>query len=224
MQGDESGETKTTARRSNRERAETTQRALLDAARDLIVERGYADTSTPDIVAAAGTTRGALYHHFADKRGLFRALLERESAAVAADIRAAPAGRHDPRAAWSAGALAYLTAMEVPGRTRLLLVEGPAILGAAEMRQLDDDHAAATLVEGLVELRAVPATASTGTSVSTASAGVSASTGPTGVSVAAVAGLLSAAFDHAALAVDEGADRDEQAAALVWLLDRVAGD
>ena len=72
--------------RSNRERTEATKRALIDAARVLFVERGYAETATPDIVQMAGVTRGALYHHFEDKRALFRAVVEQEAGAVAAAI------------------------------------------------------------------------------------------------------------------------------------------
>lgn len=192
---------RTPARRSNRERSETTRAALLDAARDLFVTSGYADTTTPEIVAAAGTTRGALYHHFTDKRDLFRALLDREAARVADDIRAADHPDGGPADALAAGTAAYLDAMAEPGRTRLLLVEGPAAFGPEEMRALDEATSAATLVEGLRELGTVPDT----------------------VSVDALAGLVSAAFDRAALAIDAGADPGEQTAALRWLLDLIAG-
>ena len=82
----------TEARRSNRERTERHARDLLAAARALFTDKGYAETGTPDIVAAAGVTRGALYHHFADKQALFRAVVEREAAAVAAEIETRRAG------------------------------------------------------------------------------------------------------------------------------------
>ena len=72
--------------RTNRERTEATRLALIDAARALFVSKGYGDTSTPEIAVAAGITRGALYHHFADKRDLFRQVLVREAETVAADI------------------------------------------------------------------------------------------------------------------------------------------
>ncbi len=187
--------------RSNRDRTEATRAALIDAARELFVRKGYGDTSTPEVVAAAGITRGALYHHFADKRDLFRAVLVREMQAVAADIRAAAPAELPPREALLAGSAAYLGAMSVPGRTRLLLVDGPAVLGHQEVRALDGANAAATLAEGLAAAKVKPQ----------------------GTSLEAVAQLLSAAFDQAALAVDAGAEVAQQQAAKAWLLRRVVG-
>ena len=187
--------------RSNRERTDATRHALLDAARALFVAHGYGDTATPALVAAAGITRGALYHHFADKRDLFRQVLLRESQAVAADIRAAAPDALAPHDALLAGGDAYLAAMAVPGRTRLLLIEGPAVLGLGECLAMDESNAAATLREGLAE------------------AGIASDDVP----LQALAGLLSAAFDRAALEVDMGADADQVRAAMRWLLQRTLG-
>ncbi|AMR76638.1 TetR/AcrR family transcriptional regulator [Cupriavidus nantongensis] len=182
--------------RTNRERTETTRQALTEAARALFVSRGYAETSTPDVCAAAGITRGALYHHFADKRDLFRHVLAEEAAAVAADIEAATPPEQNPAEALLNGAQAYLQAMTVPGRTRLLLVEGPAVLGLREMLALDEANAARTLREGLAAA---------------------------GVDAAGVAPLLSAAFDRAALEIEAGADAGRVREAMLWLLRRVLG-
>jgi AcrR family transcriptional regulator len=63
-------------RRRQQERTRVTQRALIAAARPLFAERGYAAVSAEEIVAAAGLTRGALRHHFGDKKALFRAVFE----------------------------------------------------------------------------------------------------------------------------------------------------
>jgi len=187
--------------RTNRERTETTRLALLDAARALFVGKGYADTSTPEIAVAAGITRGALYHHFEDKRDLFRQVLQRESQAVAADIEAAAPEQLSPREALLEGSKAYLDAMTAPGRTRLLLVDGPAVLGMEEIMALDDTTSAASLRQGLER------------------AGV----GKDEVSLDALTPLLSAAFDRAALAIDAGADAEETRTAMLWLLERALG-
>jgi len=188
------------ASRSNRERTDATRQTLMDAARALFVERGYGDTSTPDICAAAGTTRGALYHHFVDKRDLFRHVLQREAEAVAAEIEAACPADLPPEQALIVGAEAYLRAMTLPGRTRLLLIEGPAALGHAETDAIDRRHAARSLREGLT-----------------------AAMGPASAPVDGLAVLLSAAFDRAALEVDAGADPAQVRAAMLWLIGRTLG-
>ncbi len=185
-------------RRSNRERTETTRQALIEAARALFVSKGYGETSTPDICASTATTRGALYHHFVDKRDLFRQVLVQEAQATAADIEAATPASLTPRAALIAGSEAYLAAMRVPGRTRLLLIDGPAVLGMAEMLALDEAGAAGALREGL--------------------AAAITQTEQKKVSLDALSRLLSAAFDRAALETDAGADPDAVREAMLWLL------
>lgn len=183
--------------RTNQDRTEKTRAALLEAARALFVDKGYAETSTPEIVTAAGITRGALYHHFRDKRDLFRAVAEGEAMAVAADIEAAAAPAAElPLDALLVGSRAYLDAMAAPGRTRLLLVEAPAVLGLAETRALDEAHAARALREGLAD------------------AGVA-------DGAEALGDLLSAAFDRAALAIDAGGARAAYEAALALLIRRL---
>lgn len=188
--------------RSNRDRTEKTRAALMREARTLFVAKGYADTSTPEIVAAAGITRGALYHHFADKQALFQAIVSDEAQAVANDIeRTAPANL-PPLDALLAGSAAYLDAMRVPGRTRLLLIEGPSVLGLPEMKVLDEEHAARTLRDGL-------------------EAALMANGSASSLPLDALTDLLSAAFDRAALAIDAGANADDYSAAIAALIRRV---
>ncbi len=183
--------------RSNRERTQATRQALLAAARALFVDKGYAETSTPEVSAAAGTTRGALYHHFIDKRDLFRHVLQHEAEAVRAAIDAAAPAPADPLHALIQGARAYLRAMTAPGRTRLLLIDGPAVLGHAEATAIDGAQAAAALRTGL-----------------------SAVLGEETIALDALAPLLSAAFDRAALEIDAGADAQAVGEAMEWLLRR----
>ena len=182
------------ARRSNTERARATRKALIEAARRLFVEKSYADTATPDIVTAAGVTRGALYHHFADKQALFRAVVEEEAASVAEEIERATPAALSAKDALLAGGEAFLAAMALPGRTRLLLLDGPAVLGRAVMDGIDGKHSARTLKEGLSmamkegKMRKVP--------------------------LDALTALLSATFDRAALAIEAGTTRQEVNSAL----------
>ena len=186
-------------RRSNRERTETTRTALLSAARRLFIEKSYAETATPDIVAAAGVTRGALYHHFADKQALFSAVVEQEAAKVADEIeRAAPASVN-ARDALLEGGRAFVAAMAAPGRTRLLLLDGPAVLGRAVMDEIDGKHSARTLHEGLA--------------IAMSEGGM------IELPLDALTALLSAAFDRAALAVEAGAQPADLNAALAAIID-----
>ena len=77
-------------------RGDATRDTLLRVGRDLFAERGYAGVGTEEIVARAGVTRGALYHHFADKRDLFRAVHEQLEQALVADIGDRIGGIEDP--------------------------------------------------------------------------------------------------------------------------------
>lgn len=139
-----------TSRRSQAERREETRGMLLAAARKLFAEKGFAETSTPEIVAAAGVTRGALYHHFADKTALFTAVVEQEHAERAAAIEAAgDAMPADPLAALLAGSDAFFAAMADPGRRRILLVDAPAVLGRDMLDDIDARTGLETLVCGL---------------------------------------------------------------------------
>ena len=138
-------------RRSQAERRAETRRMLVAAARRLFAEHGYAATGTPDIVAAAGVTRGALYHHFDDKQALFRAVVEEEHLLLAMSINAASEGEDEPGPvkALIAGSEAFIGAMADPGRRQIMLVDAPAVLGRAAVDEIDARHGLETLVCGL---------------------------------------------------------------------------
>lgn len=186
-------------RRSNRDRTEATRTDLIRAARKLFTEKSYAETGTPEIVAEAGVTRGALYHHFADKQALFAAVVEQEAAAVAAEIDHASPPSLSARDALIAGSDAYLEAMRAPGRTRLLLLDGPAVLGRAAMDEIDNRHGNRSLREGLVAAMRAQAM--------------------TRLPAEALTALLAAAFDRAALAIEAGAPAEDYRAVLIALMD-----
>ncbi len=189
--------------RSNRARTEATRGALLDAARRLFAEKGFADTGTPEIVAAAGVTRGALYHHFPDKLELFRGVVEREARRVAEEIARETFELDSPLDGLLRGADAYFEAMSRPGRARLLLLEGPAVLGVSDMDEIDRRTGRSELREGL--------------------ALVLGARGENDRALDALAAVLSAAFDKAALAIASGEPADEYRDALRMLAVGIPG-
>ncbi|UYP19535.1 TetR/AcrR family transcriptional regulator [Rhodococcus sp. Z13] len=114
--------------------AARTRTALLDAAQEVFLRDGYAAAATEEIVAVAGVTRGALYHHFANKRELFRGVVERiQKDAEETLLPEEPVG--DPWDGFNRAVLASLDAVYDPATRRLLLIEAPAVLGWAEVRE-----------------------------------------------------------------------------------------
>ena len=141
-----------TVSRTQEERRTATRRQLIAAARALFAAKGYAATSTPEIVAEAGVTRGALYHHFADKLALFAAVVEEEHALLALAINAASGDSDDepgPIKALIRGGDGFIEAMQDEGRRRILIVDAPAVLGRAALDEIDARHGLRTLVEGV---------------------------------------------------------------------------
>jgi AcrR family transcriptional regulator len=122
--------------RTNAERSAATQDALLASARALFAERGYAEVGVAELARGAGVTTGAVYHHFGSKEGLFRALLEAIHAEVAERIAEAAAGL-DPWNQLVTGCRAFLEASTAPEVQRIMLVDGPAVLGWSAWRELD---------------------------------------------------------------------------------------
>jgi AcrR family transcriptional regulator len=135
-----------------------TRQALVDAARKLFTEQGYAATGTEEIVAAARVTRGALYHHFRDKTDLFRAVMEQIAREVAehlidAELSRPAAASQSPGDAWVEvrdGLHAFLDLCVVTDDfQRIVLVEGPAVLGHEAWDELVARHGSNLLAEWL---------------------------------------------------------------------------
>lgn len=136
-------------RRSQKERSESTVAALVEAARNHFATRGFADTSLDDVLVVAGVTRGALYHHFASKTALFRAVFEEQEKILTAAIAAAAAGKRSGWAAFRAGCDAFLDACLDPATQRIILIDAPAVLGWDVMREIESRYALALLKGGL---------------------------------------------------------------------------
>jgi AcrR family transcriptional regulator len=130
-------------------RGEATRRELTRAARALFAERGYADVGTEEIVARAGVTRGALYHHFDDKKDLFRAVHEELEQALVAEIGARLADIEDPWDSLVTGTCAFLDACTDPAMIRIALLDAPAVLGWAEWREIDARYGLGLITGGL---------------------------------------------------------------------------
>ncbi|MER7816663.1 TetR/AcrR family transcriptional regulator [Streptomyces sp. NPDC096153] len=133
---------------------ELTRGALVRESRRLFAAEGYAAVGLAEIVRAAGVTKGALYHHFDGKAALFRAVLEEVQQEVAGRVAAAAGAEDDPWARLTAGCRAFLTAGTDPEVQRIMLLDGPAVLGWNEWRALDEAASARHLTEALAGLTA----------------------------------------------------------------------
>ena len=118
-------------RRTQAERAAETRDALIGAARPLFASIGFADASLETIVRNAGVTRGALYHHFADKTELFAAVFERVEGEMATRMgeAVAAAGHSDPVEIMRLCSGLWLDACAEPEIQRIVLLEALAVLG-----------------------------------------------------------------------------------------------
>ncbi|WP_249266405.1 MULTISPECIES: TetR/AcrR family transcriptional regulator [unclassified Pseudonocardia] len=129
-----------------------TRDALLDEAERLFARQGYGAVGLPAVVAGAGVTKGALYHQFDGKVALFGAVLERVQARVAERVVEAARAEQDPWDRLVAGCRAFLDASTAPGTARVMLVDGPAVLGWPVWREIDERTSGRHLAEALAGL------------------------------------------------------------------------
>jgi AcrR family transcriptional regulator len=142
------------------EYAEQTRAALVDAAGRAFAERGYAETALTDVASAARVTKGAVYHHFSDKRALFEAVVyEKYEAGLQRVYDAVARYPEDP---WGAAVAALTAALDEamdPVVARLIYVEGPVGLGWERWRQAEEAYTRANvrlLLQGLVDSGTYP--------------------------------------------------------------------
>lgn len=117
--------------RRTRAEMEETRATLLATARKVFSERGYADTSMDDMTAQAGLTRGALYHHFGDKKGLLAAVTAQIDAEMDTRLQAISDAADDPWQGFRQRCHAYLQMALEPEIQRIVLRDARAVLGGA---------------------------------------------------------------------------------------------
>lgn len=136
--------------------AAETARRILDIATAHFAAHGYAAASVDELAGAAGVTRGAVYHHYTSKPGLFAAVAAAQQQTVTEAIVAATADSA-PDTALHDGSHAFLDAITAGAAARVLLIDGPAVLGWEQWRRLDAEGPEQELRTGLREAGASPA-------------------------------------------------------------------
>jgi AcrR family transcriptional regulator len=127
-------------RRTQAQRSGATRAALVAAARPLFAERGYAGVGAEEIVHAAGVTRGALYHHFGGKPGLLEAVYRQIEEELTEEIVEGALGGSDPLEAMRFAIGVFMDACMEPDVQRIVLLDGPAVLGWERWREIAADY------------------------------------------------------------------------------------
>ncbi|MDG4669417.1 TetR/AcrR family transcriptional regulator [Mycobacterium sp. 236(2023)] len=135
-----------------RARGDLTRRNLIDAGRELFVARGYFNTSIGDLVKTSSVgTRGAFYHHFKDKSELFRAVFEEVERDLTLRSLASPPQGADPWEQLTRGLHGFLEAALEPEVQRVMLLDGPVVLGWQALRAIQEGNSIALIEEKVRE-------------------------------------------------------------------------
>jgi AcrR family transcriptional regulator len=137
--------------RRKKEETNETINKLIEVARDYFTKYGYADTALEDIAKESELTRGALYHHFKNKKGLFHIVLESVQKDIAARIETEAAKSEELWEQLLLGCLAFIAAAVEPQNKRIMLVDGPAVLGWETWRMMDE-HNSMRLLRGQLQI------------------------------------------------------------------------
>jgi AcrR family transcriptional regulator len=125
---------------SQAERRAGTVAAIHAAAHELFAKRGFAATTIDDIAKRAGVAKGAVYHHFGSKEEIFERVLDGIFLEIAARLRAAAGAGRDLFEVMVKGTEIYLERVTAPEVKRIILVDGPAVLGWNKWREIDQRH------------------------------------------------------------------------------------
>ncbi len=135
-------------RRTQADRSKTTRAALIRTGRELFGTHGYAGVSGEQLVGGAGVTRGALYHHFGDKRGLFVAVLEEVEAENLAELAELLDGV-DPITGMAAAIERFLDFCRNPELVRITMTDAPTVLGWQDWRKLEQRYGLGLIADAL---------------------------------------------------------------------------
>src|SRR5215218_7060830 len=133
------------------EQVAQTRAALIAAGRRLFGENGFRGTSVEDLAREARVTTGALYHHFPTKTALFEAVFEQAHMDMMSASTEAARGAKDGLDELALGFDAFLDGVLQPDVQRILVLDGPAVLGLARYTELDEQYAYAVIVGSLKE-------------------------------------------------------------------------
>ncbi|KAA9162978.1 TetR/AcrR family transcriptional regulator [Amycolatopsis acidicola] len=136
--------------RTQQDRSNSTKTALMTAARELFAERGYQAVPADEIVRAAGVTRGALYHHYSDKQGLFRAVVEELEREITAEVEEALRAAPDVASGMISATGVFLQACLRQEVRQISLSDAPAVLGWAAWREIEAEYGLGLLI-GMIE-------------------------------------------------------------------------
>ncbi|WP_020496633.1 TetR/AcrR family transcriptional regulator [Sciscionella marina] len=136
-------------RRSQVDRSRETKTALIATARELFGAHGYTQVSAEELVTATGLSRGALHHHFGDKRGLFLAVLEQIEQEITAEVAEAIQGHPELWQGMVAALRCYLDSCQRPEVIQITLTDAPAVLGWKAWRELETEHGLGLITEAL---------------------------------------------------------------------------
>ncbi|MCX6395423.1 MAG: TetR/AcrR family transcriptional regulator [Propionibacteriales bacterium] len=128
----------------------STKRALVDEATKLFTSQGYAATSLDAIVTSARVTKGALYHHFSGKQAIFEAVFEKIETDAVTRVRKALKGSRDPWDKALVGLRAFMDIVQDAGYQRVVIQEGPAVLGYERFRE-QEERSSFGLVQEMVK-------------------------------------------------------------------------
>lgn len=130
-----------------------TTHKLINIAKELFAEKGYANTALEEVVDLAGVTRGALYHHFNSKKGLFEAVLEEVLSDMYVQIMKATRSCQDPWDKLLISSRTFLKTSTHPVAKQIVIIDAPAVLGMDGLRRIDENYSISAIKGVLLELR-----------------------------------------------------------------------